>query len=313
MEISPELLKRYYQGLCSKEEQKTVENWLNTPSSNFNLPPQISFKERKSIKSRVWSKLGVKSNFFNTTYTNPIFHIAATLLIVVGFWWYFKGEQFQPNPTNPVPRRTIKTQRAQKIRLTLPDSTRIVLNDESEISFPLTFSDTIRKVFLRGQAYFEVTKNPHQPFIVETSETRVRVLGTSFDLRAYTSETANKLCVTEGRVRFSDLNNTKSTFVTAGQQTHFEKGNLSIPINSAISGAPAWSRNSIELNDESLQHIAEILERWYDVHITINNKKLRDQRFSGTFNGTSLPVVLNSMSYAIGFNYKIKGKSITIF
>lgn len=313
MEITPELLKRYYQGLCSEEEQKTVENWLNTSSSDFNLPPQISLDERDEIKHRVWSKLGVNSTFSRTNYFPLIFRVAAALLVVSGFWWYFKSEQFKVNQTNTVEQRTVKTRRGQKIRLTLPDSTRIVLNDESEITFPLAFNDTIRNVSLRGQAYFEVTKNPNQPFVVETSETRVRVLGTAFDLKAYTSETINKLSVTEGRVRFSDLNNTKSTLVTAGQQADFEKGNLSIPINNPISGAPAWSQNTIELNDESLEKIAPLLERWYDVQITIKNKKLEKERFSGTFKNTSLPVVLNSMGYAIGFNYEINGKSITIF
>jgi ferric-dicitrate binding protein FerR (iron transport regulator) len=168
--------------------------------------------------------------------------------------------------TDPAPLiyNTITTPRAGQYRLTLTDGTKVWLNAATSLQFPASFSGKERRVKLSGEAYFEVTKNSLQPFIVETPRQTIEVLGTHFNVNAYEEETATKTTLLEGRVKVAT--GSSSAVLKPGQQA--ASGTNAIQVNEAdTEEAVAWKNGYFKFNKADIQTIMRQLERWYDVEV----------------------------------------------
>lgn len=163
---------------------------------------------------------------------------------------------------------TLATPRGGQYQITLPDGTKVWLNAASKLSYPKVFSDKQRLVELDGEAYFEVARKEHQPFIVKTSSEQVEVLGTHFNVNSYAGEEISKVALAEGKVNVR-LNNNESKILHPGQQTVVQGKRLRVEeVN--VEEAIAWKNGEFMFNNEPLPSAMRQLARWYDIDIEVD-------------------------------------------
>jgi ferric-dicitrate binding protein FerR (iron transport regulator) len=165
----------------------------------------------------------------------------------------------------PLVYNTISTPRAGQYRLTLTDGTKVWLNAATSLQFPASFPGKERRVKLTGEAYFEVASNASQPFIVETPQQSIEVLGTHFNVNAYEEETQTKTTLLEGKVKVQTGSSVR--VIKPGEQAaSMQPGSLRVS-EADTEEAIAWKNGYFKFNKADIQTIMRQLERWSDVEV----------------------------------------------
>jgi hypothetical protein len=167
----------------------------------------------------------------------------------------------------------------------LPDGTHVFLNAGSRLIYPEFFADKTREVFLVGEAFFDVEHNEQQPFIVQTTDIRVRVLGTQFNVSAYPSDNIIETVLTEGKVRL-EQNNTgmfsETTDVAPGQLAAFSKTERTTRLKDVdIENYTLWKENLLKFESTDLSRVVKRLERYYNIRFKYHDPFLGGIKISG--------------------------------
>lgn len=319
MQVTPELIRKYHLGQCSPEEEGAVLQWLAGDGAD-DVPSYLDKGERDAAQSRIWNGLGdvrgIRDGARNAG-SNVLFwrwsRMAATVAIILGLSWLAYDRLADRNhalQTSSVRFQEIRTAFGEKKKFYLPDSSLVYLNAGSHLRFPDHFSDTSRNIYITGEAFFEISKDPARPFTIHTQNTETRVLGTVFNLKAYPGE-ATELVVTEGRVRFGTA--TKQVVLTANQLASFDAASGTLSNRNVYAGAYAgWKQNRLIFRDNRLSEMAAVLERWYGIEVEIRGRDLEKVIFTGTYENPSLQMILHDMSSAMKFTYTQQGKQLII-
>ncbi|OQP56075.1 hypothetical protein A4H97_21085 [Niastella yeongjuensis] len=209
---------------------------------------------------------------------------------------------------------TVSTPKGGQYQLTLPDGTKIWMNAASTLHFPTSFTGNERLVELDGEAYFEVAKNVHMPFVVKTKNgMAVQVLGTRFNIMAYNEERDTKATLIDGSIRVS--NGAFETVLHPGQQALSETGNTGTDVrvnkDADIEEAVAWKNGTFSFNNADVRTIMRQIARWYDVDISYDGQ-LPEKHFTGTISrNLRASEVLSGIEF-IGVHFKIDGKKIVV-
>jgi transmembrane sensor len=205
----------------------------------------------------------------------------------------------------------------QKFQVILSDGTKIHLNSGSSLKFPISFiKGHYRKVYLTGEAYFEVTKDKLHPFIVQSSEMNIKVLGTKFNVSAYKEDQSINTVLVEGSVQVYEKNspNQKSILVP-GEKATWMKSNNRVAINKVdVSDYTAWRNGQLIFKGLPFRKIVQKLERAYNVSIINNNEELDNEMFSANFNQDTdkIESIMFYISKIYHFTYTIKDNIIII-
>ncbi|CAL1516435.1 FecR domain-containing protein [Chitinophaga sp. MM2321] len=157
--------------------------------------------------------------------------------------------------------------RGGQFRLTLPDGTNVWLNAASSIRYPTAFTGNDRSVQLTGEAYFEVAKIANKPFRVLVNDMEVQVLGTHFNVMAYTDESAIKTTLLEGAVNVNTASG--QTKLSPGQQARLKSsGGMTVVSNVDVDEIVAWKNGYFQFNHERLTGVMRQIARWYDVDVS---------------------------------------------
>jgi len=203
---------------------------------------------------------------------------------------------------------TIYTPTGGQYHVVLPDGSKVWLNSESSLRFPTAFLGSERTVDLMGEGYFEIAKNKNMPFVVQTPKTRVEVLGTHFNLMAYTNEGASRTTLLEGSVKVG--NGVSNKIIVPGQQAIV--GDRIQVKNVDPDEAIAWKNGYFQFESESLKSILRQLKRWYDVEVE-DEQLIPDKHFTALISrNTSLSQVLQMLEMSGELKFKIEGKKISI-
>lgn len=205
---------------------------------------------------------------------------------------------------------TITTNPGRQWRLSLADGTKVWLNAASSIHYPLAFNGSAREVEITGEAYFEVSPNASQPFIVNVGDERIRVLGTHFNVNAYTDEGGIKATLFEGSVKVSKGDD--AVVLKPGQQSRpGVNGRLNVVNNLSMEEIIAWKDGYFHFESADLKTILRQFARWYDVDIVydgpVNNRKF----FGIVKRNASLKRVLE-MLQDNNIIYNIEGKKLIV-
>lgn len=310
MKITKALIQRYHLGQCTAEESAMVEHWLDNEEAEQSFPDELNLK---TVEDKGWKKISERFGLDEVPVQRKVFRIpkiwsiaAAVLLVFSVAVVYIANRQVAPDLSAQQVYREIRASKGQKLSVTLADGTLVQLNSESTLRFPMSFAPNSRMVTFKGEAFFKVAKDASRPFSIKTKDTRVTVLGTRFNLRAYETETQSSVVVEEGRVRFSSNQSKDSLELIAGQRGVFTgTGKMQW---TAVNTAKhlAWKDNELVFDDSRLGDIVQTLERWYGVDIEIKNAALKAERYSGQFQQPDLKTVLESLAFAIKFNYRLK-------
>ena len=182
-----------------------------------------------------------------------------------------QGEVVYNNQTmdNRIAYHTLTIPRKGQYKLTLSDGTKVWLNAESSIRYPVSFSGNERKVFVTGETYFEVAKDKSKPFRAVADDVMVEALGTSFNINAYSNEPFMSATLVEGSVLVS--NGKTDNILKPGQQAQLSATDFSI-INVETSEAIAWKDNQFRFANTPLDVIMRQVERWYDAEVVYESK-----------------------------------------
>lgn len=281
--MDKELLERYIAGTVSTEEVETVVDWLDEdPAHVYEYKAMhklydISILNRVALQSR-----GNKSRrqLLLRRGGLELLKIAAVFLVFLGGSYLF--DNFFSGTVNKQAFQTIYVPAGQRAEITLPDSTKVWLNARSRLTYPTNFEKGVRRIELDGEAYFDVTHNPAQPFIVKTKILDIKVLGTEFNVTAYTDVATAEVSLLKGSVELSSPYVSRSYRMKPKELVRLQGTEYQV---STIDDYDyfRWKDGVICFNNESVGTIIEKLELYYDVKFDIQKKGFTDNYYSGKF------------------------------
>lgn len=212
----------------------------------------------------------------------------------------------------PPTYNTLTTPRGGQFRVVFSDGTRVWLNAGSSITYPTVFNGDQRRVRISGECYFEVAKDPAKPFLVETGDMEIRVLGTAFDVMSYREDAVTRATLVSGSIRVTSSGSGISQVVAPGEQAAIDRdGKLQILPGVDVDKAIAWKRGLFVFNNDDIHTIVEELSRWYNVEVVVRGTI--SQHFSGMIH-RSVPVseVFRVLQETGGIHFEIGPSKITV-
>ncbi|GAB3828477.1 FecR family protein [Hymenobacter jeollabukensis] len=323
-----ELLAKHLAGEASAAEQAELHQWLTAAPSRLRLLTDATraWERGGSVAEAfteadvepAWQRFSAAAGLQPTGGTAPAppapaetgrvvpmwdqaqtwMRVAAAVLLLVGFWAVARTFLWKSNAAQAVtvaagPRRQLAT---------LPDGSRVWVNKNSTLSYAADFNQTSRVVQLRGEAFFEVQKDHGRPFTVLAGDTRTRVLGTSFNVRAYATEDSVEVAVVTGRVAFAPdrqkLTVQDSVLLTPGLRGVIRRAAPAVAVQRRITDPNfrAWQHDELVFDNQSLGQVANTLTRYYGTSVALSRPELANCRFTGTFHQAELPQVLRVLS-----------------
>jgi len=217
---------------------------------------------------------------------------------------------------NKLSYNTIETPKGGRYSIKLPDGTVVWLNAASSLKYPTQFASNERRVELTGEGYFEVAHDQTKPFKVSSSNQEIEVLGTHFNINAYTEENAIKTTLLEGRVKIK-IRQTKEKvqkliILKPGQQSSFDNMGLTVKdVNT--DDAIAWQKGYFKFNREDIQSIMRKLSRWYNFEVVFEAEKDPSLVFGGKVSQTkNLRAILQIMEETGSVHFKIEGRRVIV-
>lgn len=211
----------------------------------------------------------------------------------------------------PVPEHAISTPNGGQYQVVLPDGTSVYLNSASTLTFPAVFRGSERVVGLRGEAYFEVSKDPSHPFRVKSGTQTVEVMGTHFNINAYEDEPSMRTTLVEGAVKV--YAGTGSLVLAPGQQASVSRSekNILVRRNADLEKELAWKNGLFSFEGDHIKDIMRNIARWYDVDIEYEGE-LPDIDFTGQISRqTRLSEVIRILEL-YHLRIKVSGKTLSV-
>ncbi|WP_292270185.1 FecR family protein [Butyricimonas sp.] len=201
--------------------------------------------------------------------------------------------------------------RGGEYQIVLADGTRVWLNSATKLIFPQNFTGKERRVVLSGEAFFEVARDENKPFIVETSRMDVKVLGTRFNVNAYTDNEMVSTTLVDGSVEVASGTQKPITLVP-GEQAYGEAGELEKrEVNVRL--YTSWIDGRFMFNNVELEEIAKQISRWYDVEIFFTNENVKKTRFTGGMvKFKPLDDLIRMIESTSSVCFSVKGRTIVI-
>lgn len=271
-EIDSEALELLHSWIDESQENKAFyESYLNLWSS-------LDIEDKPVDVEKAYQRFQAKTQAKERNYLSMI-AVAASLLLVFSYFIFFNTDQ------------SFQTELA-RTDLSLNDGSRVKLNRFSSIEY--AFTNDERKITLHGEGFFEVEKDG-RPFIVETKDARIKVLGTKFVVSEENGVT--RVSVLEGKVLFqSNQNETKQIILTEKMQSYSSDFELN---NSNFDSEISWISNRIIFTAMTVQEVVNQIEKEFHIKIIIDNESLRNKSISVSLKDTKLDDILNALATLI--------------
>lgn len=290
--MEKELLYRFFEGSASVDEEKQIKQWLDASEANHHL----FFRERKVYDALLLTSRETPLKQKLSPWVASTAAAVALLLIVSGLYLFnIKNSTEQYN--------TILVPPGQRINLILADNSNVWLNANTEFRYPTAFSKKNRTVYLNGEAYFDVSKDKKKPFIVKTGQGDIQVTGTSFNVEAYSRFNSFETSLFEGGVDIIK-NDTKLVSLKPNEKAVLSNNEWVV---SKIEGTDEylWRKGLIAFNDKRLEEIFLSLEKYFDIQIQVDAKKLPQHTYTGKFRQSDgVDYALRVLQRSIRFTYE---------
>lgn len=330
-----ELLEKFFRNQCTPKEVQQVLCWLNDPAEKENTlqeleaywnslgseTPEIEHDQEKILRL-IQAKLpalptsdiepkGRKTPSFTPTFLK----VAAVLFVTFLATFFFT--QFLSESDSSVSAELVTRQNpvGQKSTFQLPDGSKVKLNAQSTLTYPITFTDTSRVLRLEGEAFFEVAEDQQRPFTVIAQGVATTALGTSFNVKAYADEIAS-IALVSGRVQveFADASkaNNQTFYLKPGESATYYQNDDSLGVAQFNLEDLAWREGTLVFHHATFAEVMKELERWYGVSFLVQGIRSQSWDVNGQFKNESLENVLLNLGYAESFDFAIDEKQVTI-
>lgn len=317
-EVTPEELDRVNSYLKTKEGEACMEEVMEEIADKEfyhgdkvdpTISKEIYGKLQASISTLDKSK-PVKSG--RVFYLNQMIKVAAVFigLLVLSAICYTIYNDYQ--------KIVYTTASGQKEKIVLPDLSTVTLNGNSSISYYKGWNNAEkREVYLSGEAFFDVEKNEAKPFIVHTSTLKIKVLGTSFNVKSYKEDELVETTLVEGKVAIENAMNSdpvaKDVVLSPNQKATFSKISEEIILTEVEAETDtSWKKGILIFEDEPFGEIVKDLERWYGVKIILSEEISKECRFRVKIEEESIKEVLDLFKSTTDLTYTIDGNKITL-
>ena len=294
----------------------------------FDLNPKGKQPEDSSFpiipdKEGMWTLISKRLESDPNFHIKPVYHqrtkifvtaIAASIALLIGIGGTVFYQQILKKQIFETSVTEVRCPKGHKTQVFLPDGTSVWLNSGTDLKYDaVVFNQKERKVELKGEAFFEVTKNAEKKFTVDVSGVEIQVFGTSFDISAYEDDSCVKVSLLEGSVSLSDQHSGKFLGrLSPDQMAIVNKQNSEFRIvkdNAALTCL--WTQNVLRIYNEDIRMASKKLERWYGVNIHIENLNQKPH-FSFVVKTESLRELLQLLNKITPIKYTIKGEEVYI-
>jgi len=322
-----ELLVKFYSNSCSKEEYEEVMIWLSDPKNE---------KEVDNLTEKHWRLLdGIFGNdqldenrvlnnikaeireekaptkmrtIFKNSFNSAFLKVAAGVILCIGVYTIIK-----PSLPNKISEEyyVYNTNKGQRDTIFLEDGSKVVLNYLSQLRVSKNYRDK-RNIKLSGEAFFDVRKNPDNPFKVEIEGMNVTALGTSFNISTFNS--SSKVNLVTGKVKVDKEDSDLSLTLNPGEMARldYKKGSLVKGKTNEIVDL-GWTKNILVFSENNISEIAESLENRFNVEVEIFNENHKEWSYTGKFNDEGLNQILDLVSFSLGFEYEVIENNVKIY
>mgnify|MGYP001086256770 CR=1 FL=1 len=216
---------------------------------------------------------------------------------------------YKGNGNDKLMYNTITTPRGGQYQLILADGSKVWLNAASSLKFPNAFPGNVRKVELTGEGYFEVAHDASKPFHVITGKMDVQVLGTHFNVNAYSDEDEIKTTLLQGSVMVNE--GQEKLLIKPGEQAVLGKNGIKLNRDVNLEETIAWKNGSFQFNNTGMAMVMRQISRWYDVEVNYPNGIPNDKYWGSILRNQNLSDVLKVLKES-GAQFKIEGKKIIV-
>jgi transmembrane sensor len=318
LNINDDVLVKYMLSEANTSEVTEVKAWLNANPEN-----QKYFNDMKRIwedslrladdsednESATWNKIEDRLNFNSPVVLNRKFlintnwlRLTASIVMICGLGWFALNYFTKPALMNIETKDQVLTQ-------ILPDGSQVTLNKNSLISYTRSFTGTTRPVTLQGEAFFKITPNAVKPFIISVNDVKVKVIGTSFNVKSRNGKTI--IVVETGVVKIS--RNQSSIELHPGERITIDQGQKTLAKESNSGKLYNYYRtNQLECENTPLQELVDALNEIHHANIIIGNQALRNRQITASFKNSSLEEILNVISLTVNVQVQHKNQQIIL-
>lgn len=274
--MDKKVLYRYFSHQATPEERTQVRRWVDESPENFQ-----EFLSERAMFDAATVLIDETEAYAGTSrlrrIVRSVSRVAAVAVVTLVLSYFVRTIYFQPE----VPMLELEVPAGQQLNLTLADGTNVWLNSKTRLRYPAYFSGDERRVEIDGEGYFDVEHNAGMPFLVETSKGKVEVLGTTFNVEAYSSDSTFCTSLLKGAVRICSGN--RSYRLIPGQTISLmPDGTMK---TEAIDDYDEfrWTEGIISLKNDSFRNIMKKFEKYYGVTISVEKAGLDGVAYSGRF------------------------------
>jgi len=325
--IDNKILINFLKGKYSYNDYLKVKDWFNRIEKNKRIKEQMFSHweeltevgnskddslqyifEKIQYKILLEEKKGLKKKVIWNFYRNA----AAILLIPIlafSLWFFLFPKTPQVSNNEILTTQSwveINAPEGARVEFFLPDSTFGWLNSGSKLKYPIVFNQH-RKVNLVGEAYFEVKHRELSDFIVSVADLNVKVLGTKFNVSAYSDDSFTDVVLKEGKVEIEGNTCNFNQILSSDEKLTFNHDSKSLNLNDVdAEHYTAWKDGYLIIENEPLGQVVGRIERWYNIEITIQDEILKNYRFKATFKDEPLAEVLRLLALTTPIRYSIE-------
>jgi len=330
------ILQKYLAGTCTPAEEKIILEWYDTFINQSETP--LSSHEKLVLEQKIWSRIEENTISdrpvirINRSWSSAVAAACIIAIVVLGGYWYLRedkipGDLAFDNITVPGDYKTAYNKSDVATSITLSDGSRIELQPQSALYFPVRFTGTTRDVYLTGDAFFQVAHDTSKHFIVHTDEGLVtEVLGTSFYIlhdkvtnKVEVSVVTGKISVYEQKEKGDEKRTIENRIVlTPNQKVSYKQLNNQFITSLVEEPKPLEQRTggdnlqSFVFDDAPLLTVLKIVETTYGITIHTEDQKLNSCHFTGDLTRQSLYDKLDIICKSLQTSYEIKGTTIYV-
>jgi len=307
-----DLAAKQLAGKATPAEQEELRRWLDA-----NPVHRAQYRDQQRLwqltapapavevdTDAAWRKVltGMHLQVPKQTKVIPLFRsvwrVAASVVLLIGLAWLLQYYYF------PYYGMEVAAAGQGQRIVVLPDSSRVWLNKGSKLIYDADFDGAAREVHLEGEAFLDVQRNPQRPFVIRTDDAQIKVLGTSFNLRAYPDEEQVELVVETGKVSFTAEEGTAEAILTPGNAASLNRQSNTIAKQKVSDeNAWAWKSGRLQFKDQPLKEVLPDIERCYGVKLQLQNSNMGECHFTGSFQQAELKEVLQVLAATLQLEF----------
>lgn len=317
------LAEKYFAGDITEAEISELAGWIRNnvqlsdwweeefEKSDTDIPLALRDKMFARIKAEVLKEQPAMKRTLDKTLVPAWAKWAAMICIPICIAFFTYNILSISNADKNRSPFMVKANKGDKATVVLPDGTDVILNSASQLSYLSDFGRNERRVHLEGEGYFKVAHDARRTFIVQVGELEVKVMGTVFNVCAYSNDQDVTVVLLEGKVGV--YTPSTSATLSPGEKINYNKSTRKLSTEKVYpDDYVSWTKGNLYFQNESLENIMKALSRVYDVTICIDSPKISEERFTGTIPGGGIQNALNIIMLTSPFRYEVEDSVIIL-